>query len=306
MSILSGFLFVDKPLGITSAKVVSIIKSQLKSYNIKVGHCGTLDPMATGLLPIALGEATKITNYFLNDYKCYLFSIQFGKQTDTGDLEGKVVNSNTYLPTKKDILNVLPNFIGKNVQEPPKLSAIKISGKRAYKLARSNIEFVLPKRTIEIIKLKLVEYNTEKRVASFNTIVSKGTYIRSLANDLLNNLNSLGYVSVLHRIQIGKIKLTDKEKAFINNDLLYNVSSCLKTHLVALEDMLDDILAITLSATEYKRLITGKVIINRDNLMLNQTYKAIYQDKVVALLFNNVDCLKIIRVFNDHTNIITI
>ncbi len=305
---LSGFLFIDKPLNLTSSQVVGIVKKQLKGLTNKVGHGGTLDPLASGVLPIALGEATKIVDYVLNANKTYDFSITFGSTTDSLDAEGVVVATTENIPTKDDILNALPKFLGKIMQKPPIFSAIKIDGKRAYDLARQNrnlntdeaFDIDIKFREIEIFNLELLDFKGS--FATLRAKVSKGTYIRTLAQDIALKVNSLGFVSHLRRVKIDTAIENKKEIVLISADLLYNIKECLNTALISLEDMLDDILAYNLNINQVKLLLNGNVSgLQVDDTLIKGVYKAMYNNKVIALLnYNNA--WSIIRVFNYQFN----
>lgn len=304
MTILSGFLFVDKPLNLTSASVVNIIKKQLKPFKVKVGHGGTLDPLATGLLPIAIGEATKILDYSIKATKQYKFTIQFGVQTNTYDLEGEVIEKNNFMPCKQSLMQAINQFTGKQMQTPPVFSAIKINGVRSYKLARENIAVELKQRAVEIFNLQLTNYNLTSKQATFIATVSSGTYIRTLAVDIAKSVNAIGCVCVLQRTAVGDISLQKKENLLINNILLYNVVSCLNTCLVGIENMLDDILAINLTLQQKQLLLNGNINFLTNNYTAGN-YKAVFNNQPVALLqFNNG--WKIIRVLQNYTNKINI
>lgn len=194
------WLNVDKPYGFSSAKVVAIIKRVAGAK--KVGHGGTLDPAATGILPIALNKATKTSEKLMNARKKYFFRIQFGEFRDTDDVEGKVIESSEARPTTAQIISALPFFTGKIKQTPSRFSAIKINGQRAYDLARKDVEFEMPPRDVEIFSIKLISNNSE--FAELEIECSKGTYVRSLARDICKKTNCCGYVSVLTRLQVGK------------------------------------------------------------------------------------------------------
>lgn len=194
------WLNIDKPIGFSSAKVVAIVKRI--SGAKKVGHGGTLDPFASGVLPIALNKATKTSEKLMAARKKYFFRITFGEFRDTDDVEGKCVESSSERPSVEEIISVLPFFVGKITQVPSRFSAIKINGERAYNLARQNIEFQVPSREVEIFSLKLIAANSD--FAEFEVECSKGTYVRSLARDICKKSGVCGFVSVLTRLQVGK------------------------------------------------------------------------------------------------------
>ena len=196
---LNGWLIINKPKGISSAGVVGRLKYLLHPQ--KIGHAGTLDPLATGVLPIALGKATRLIPFVMDDTKTYEFDIRWGIETDTDDMGGNEVCKSDKYPTKQEILTILSQFQGEITQTPSPYSAIKVNGKRAYDLARQGKQVNIPKRTINVFQLKLLKNSKNK--ASFVAKVSKGTYIRTLAHDIAHALGTVGVVSKLHRIQDG-------------------------------------------------------------------------------------------------------
>ncbi|WP_410521660.1 tRNA pseudouridine(55) synthase TruB [Candidatus Tisiphia endosymbiont of Nemotelus uliginosus] len=195
------WLNIYKPKGVSSAKLVSIVKSYFNKS--KVGHCGTLDVEAQGVLPIAVGEATKLVRVLVDAKKTYIFTIEFGKKTDTADSSGKIINVTNTIPSKEQCFNICKNFIGTLSQYPPAFSAIKINGVRAYKLARENSPLKLAPRNITIYHLECLNFNHKDKQAIYMVECSKGTYIRSLAEDIALSLQSLGFVVELHRTKVG-------------------------------------------------------------------------------------------------------
>lgn len=194
------WLNIDKPIGFSSAKTVAIVKRITGAK--KVGHGGTLDPFASGVLPIALNKATKTAEKLMQAKKKYFFRITFGEFRNTDDIEGKVIESSEIRASNAEIISILPFFVGKIKQTPSKFSAIKINGQRAYDLARSGAEFEVPIREVEIFSLKFLCAN--KDFAEFEITCSKGTYVRSLARDICKMLGVCGFVSKLIRLQVGK------------------------------------------------------------------------------------------------------
>lgn len=211
------WLNIDKPIGYSSAKVVAIVKKLTKAK--KVGHGGTLDPFASGVLPVALNKATKTCDYIMNDHKKYGFTISWGEFRDTDDIEGKIIKTSEVRPKKEEIIAILPKFIGKIKQVPSKFSAIKINGQRAYELARKDVEFEMKERQIEIFSLNLIK--SDEFCAEFEVECSKGTYIRSLARDISLKLGACGYVSRLIRLKVGKFL----HKNTISLEILKNLSN---------------------------------------------------------------------------------
>ena len=189
-----GWLVIDKAPDITSAKVVNRARKILNAA--KVGHSGTLDPMATGVLPLAFGEATKTVSYMMEDSKEYLFTVCWGEATDTDDAEGEIIETSDHRPGRAEIEAALPDFIGEIDQIPPAYSAIKIDGERAYKLARDEKPLDLKPRKIIIKRFELINC-TDEAHASFEVTSGKGAYIRGLARDLARKLGTVGHISSL-------------------------------------------------------------------------------------------------------------
>lgn len=187
---MDGIIIINKPSGFTSQDVVSKTK---KILNVKkAGHTGTLDPLATGVLPVLLGNYTKLSKYLIEHDKEYIAKIQFGKKRDTGDLEGKVIEtSNQKVDNIEEVNKILNSFIGKQKQIPPLYSAIKIDGKKLYEYARNGEKVEIPEREIEIYKLELIEFSKEKQTLEIKVKCSKGTYIRTLCEDISKKLGTV-------------------------------------------------------------------------------------------------------------------
>lgn len=211
----SGWLILNKPYDFGSTQAVGKIRWLLSAK--KAGHAGTLDPLATGILPIAIGEATKTVPYVQDGSKIYRFSLVWGAATNTDDTEGEIIATSDFRPTKQQVLDVLPDFSGEITQIPPIFSAIKINGERAYDLARAGEDVTVPPRQVFIDRLELLEHGEEK--STFEVTCAKGTYIRSLARDMAIALGTKGHVGALHRSQVGSfsdddaIELADFENA---------------------------------------------------------------------------------------------
>ncbi len=250
-----GWIIIDKPGGLSSNAVVGRVRRLTGAA--KVGHAGTLDPMATGVLPMALGEATKIVSYLMDGAKAYRFTVRWGKQRDTDDAEGEVVATSDARPAKEQILAVLGNFIGDIEQVPPVFSAIKIEGKRAYALARADQAPEMKPRTIHIEDLKLLSV-VDADHAEFEAVSGKGAYMRSLARDLGTALGTVGHIAQLRRIAVGPFD----EKQAISLDKLESLrhSSPLSEYLLPVETVLDDIPALALTETEARKLNQGQAI----------------------------------------------
>ncbi|MBL4595141.1 MAG: tRNA pseudouridine(55) synthase TruB [Robiginitomaculum sp.] len=196
----SGWVILDKPQGLSSNHALGRAKRMLNAN--KAGHAGTLDPMATGVLPLAFGEATKTIPFITDGTKGYAFTILFGDSTDSLDAEGKITATSTKRPTAEATQAVLPGFIGQTLQMPPIFSALHVNGERAYKLARAGKEVVLEARTVEISKLEITGFEPEIS-ASFEMRCAKGTYVRALARDICAKLGIEGHVNILRRTRVG-------------------------------------------------------------------------------------------------------
>lgn len=209
---MDGIFIINKEENCTSHDIVYKIK---KEFNEKVGHTGTLDPMATGVLPILIGKGTLCSKYLINHDKIYETVIQLGQKTDTADIEGKIIEEKNVEEScfnKEYIEKVLKTFLGEQEQVPPIYSAIKVKGKKLYEYARSEKEVVLPKRNVTIYSLSLLEYDMKKQEFTFKALVSKGTYIRSLISDIGNCLGIPCTMKKLVRTKSGKFNIQDSVK----------------------------------------------------------------------------------------------
>lgn len=206
---LDGILIIDKPAGITSHDVVAKVRKALKTK--KVGHTGTLDPLATGVLIVCVEKATKLVNYLTCDEKTYEVEMKFGIKTDTGDITGKIIDEDPNYDIDISIIkNTMNKFIGKQKQIPPMYSAIKINGKKLYELAREGIEIEREAREIEIFDIRNIEWKNE--ILKYTVHCSKGTYVRSLCEDIAKELGTIGTMTNLRRIQSGKFQIKDAIK----------------------------------------------------------------------------------------------
>ena len=207
---MNGILIIDKPKNITSRDVVNDV---VRKFNIKkVGHTGTLDPLAAGVLVLCVGSATKLVNELTSTEKEYIAQVTLGIKTDTLDSMGSILFTEDVEKSKEEIVNVLNSFIGSYEQEVPLYSAVKINGKKLYEYARSGEEIKLPKRTIEVKEIELIddiEYKNNKTIFKFRCVVSKGTYIRSLINDIAYRLDTIGIMNNLRRIRQGNFSIED-------------------------------------------------------------------------------------------------
>ncbi|MET0269744.1 MAG: tRNA pseudouridine(55) synthase TruB [Sphingomonas sp.] len=261
MTALHGWIVIDKPAGPGSTQCVSAVKRALRAggyAKAKVGHGGTLDPLATGVLPIALGEATKLAGRMLDSDKAYAFTVRFGAETDTLDLEGAVIGTSDVRPTRDAIAAVLPRFTGPIDQVPPAYSAIKVDGRRAYDRARAGETVAMKTRAVTIRALTLEPAGAADE-ATFVAHVSKGTYIRSLARDIACALGSVGHVTMLRRLKAGPF---DLDRA-ISLDKLRDLGEgrALEDAILPLTAGLDDIPALSVAADQAQALREGRRLI---------------------------------------------
>ncbi|MDP6473448.1 MAG: tRNA pseudouridine(55) synthase TruB [Alphaproteobacteria bacterium] len=287
---LNGWLVIDKAAGRTSAQIVGRIKRLTGAA--KVGHGGTLDPLATGVLPVALGEATKTVAYVMDGTKAYRFTLKWGEARDTDDSEGAITETSEVRPSRQQVERILPDFIGDISQMPPKYSALKVSGRRAYALARANKPVALAPRQVRIDSLRLLD--SDAKTASFDVICGKGTYIRALARDLAGALGTCAHVSVLRRTAVGPFT----EKAAISLDIVESLvhSARLAAHVLSVEAPLADIPALELTESDAHRLHCGQVIaVSGPD---GETIRAKSGERLVALARIETGMLRPLRVFN--------
>lgn len=256
-----GWVVLDKPLEVTSTQAVARLK-KLAHAN-KCGHAGTLDPLATGMLPIAFGEATKTVSFVMDGTKIYRFTVRWGIQTSTDDREGEVIARSDVRPTRAAIEAILPEFIGEIMQVPPKFSAIKIDGERAYDLARDGEEVVLEARPIEILGLDLVDM-PDVDTTVFECECGKGTYVRALARDMGKRLGTVGHVVGLRRIVVGPfeeedmILLSELEAAFEAGG-----SDAVRALMSPVEAGLQEVTEVAVNRDAAARLRRGQSVILR-------------------------------------------
>ncbi len=296
-----GWIVLDKPLGMSSAQAVAAVRRLLEAE--KAGHGGTLDPLATGVLPIALGEATKTVAWAMAGLKTYRFRVRWGEQRATDDAEGAVVATSDRRPTRTEILAALVRFTGDILQRPPAFSAIKIAGARAYDLARRGDAADLAARVVRVEHLVLRAL-PDRDHAEFEAVVGKGAYVRALARDLAAALGTRGYVTALRRTRVGPFR----EAAAIPLDKLASLghSPAPSEHLLPVETALDDIPALALSEAEATRLRCGQAVTphgapDRARLMElgdGQTVCARCGGKLVALAEITAGELRPVRVLN--------
>jgi len=292
---LHGWIILDKPVGLGSTTAVSAVKRILREAGepkTKVGHGGTLDPLASGVLPIALGEATKLCGRMLDASKGYDFTISFGEETDTLDAEGTVIATSAVRPTPQDVEAVLPRFTGKIEQVPPVYSALKIDGKPAYARARAGEKVPMKVRTVMVQSLRAIAEDEDAVMLSAE--VSKGTYIRSLARDIAHALNTVGHVTMLRRIRAGPFSLASA----ISLDFLEEAAKAraLTRTVLPLEAALDDIPALPVTPDQARLLRQGQKLIGipaPPGLCM-----ATLEGTPVALVEASVDGLRVVRGFN--------
>lgn len=293
---INGWLIVDKPRDMTSNAVVGVVR-RLYGAN-KCGHAGTLDPFATGVLPIAFGEATKLISYVTDGEKEYEFVLQFGVSTTTDDSEGEVVVRGTYNVYREDIEKVLPEFLGKIRQVPSKFSAIKINGERAYNLARKGETVEIPEREIEIYALELLEM-LEGNAARLRVRCSKGTYVRTLGKDIASKIGTVGHLKELRRTKCGVFSLDDtilleKLKKMVYKEELLGALFPITTYL-------RDIAVIAVSEADAKKLKLGQSVSPKNydiHSLVGRELIAMDGESLVAIVEVDERRIRPLRVFN--------
>lgn len=252
---INGWLIVDKPKGVTSAAVVAAVRRA--SGASKAGHGGTLDPLATGVLPIAFGEATKTVSNVMNGMKVYRFTVRWGEARDTDDAEGKLTGGSDARPTAAEIRAILPRFTGEIDQVPPTYSAVKIDGQRAYALARAEVAVVLEPRRVLIERIQLLDV-PDRNHALFEVVSGKGAYMRSLARDLASALGTLGHIAALRRTMVGPF--TEADAIPLDKVQALGHSGALAERLLPVKAALADIPALDLTEAEARRLQRGQTV----------------------------------------------
>lgn len=276
---MNGIIIINKSKGCTSHDIVYKIK---KMFNQKVGHTGTLDPMATGVLPILVGKGTLCSKYLINHDKIYEVELQLGKKTDTADIEGNVIEEKEVLNDMlniNNVKNVLKTFLGKQKQVPPIYSAIKINGKKLYEYARKGQSIQIEPRNIEIYNIQLININKDKKSINFKVHCSKGTYIRSLCEDIAARLNTVGFMKNLNRIQVGEFN--------INNSITIeeleqevNNTEFIKKHFITIEKLFQNSEAIILEDKKLGLFLNGVKLTNKKP---NGIYKIYNNNKFIGL-----------------------
>jgi tRNA pseudouridine55 synthase len=294
-----GWIILDKPVGPGSTQCVSAVKRALRAGGypkLKVGHGGTLDPLASGVLPVAIGEATKLSGRLLDSDKIYEFTIRFGVETDTLDAEGAEIARSDRRPARADIERCLPDFTGAIEQVPPAFSALKIDGKRAYDLARAGETVILAKRSIRVHALTLATPPGPDPLGEVTLAahVSKGTYIRSLARDIAHALGTVGHVTMLRRTKAGPFTL----QGAISLDKLAELANAraLESVTLPLTAGLDDIPALSVTPDQAGALREGRKLIGI--AAPSGLHLAIDRDIPVALVEVSETETRVVRGFN--------
>ena len=265
---MNGILLINKPIDFTSRDVVNKLTKILKTK--KIGHTGTLDPIATGVLVVCVGNTTKLCELLTSEYKEYVATIRLGIKTDTLDTTGNIIEEKEYNVNEKQIKEVLNSFLGTSIQTTPIYSAVKVNGKKLYEYAREGKEVELPKREINITDIELISFQGDE--IKFKTTVSKGTYIRALIDDICNKLNTVGAMSSLIRTKQGKFTL---EETFTLDDVENG-----KYELISIEKALSDIETITIDDKTYNKVKDGAIIPKEFN---NDYANLLYKDRIVAI-----------------------
>lgn len=276
---MDGIILINKEKGCTSHDVVYKIK---KMFNEKVGHTGTLDPMATGVLPLLVGKGTLCSKYLINHDKTYKVKLELGKKTSTGDIEGEVLKKSEVskkLFTESYICKILESFIGKQKQIPPIYSAIKVKGKKLYEYARRGQTVEIEPRNIEIYSIKLIDFDIISKQIDFEVSCSKGTYIRSLCEDIANKIGTVGFMKELNRIKVGDFELSDTvtvkelENNFENQDFI-------EKHFITIEKIFEDLESIKLDNKKLKLFLNG-VHLSFD--LIDGVYKIYSDNKFIGI-----------------------
>ena len=293
---INGWLIIDKPAGMGSTDVVNQTRRLLDAN--KNGHAGTLDPFATGVLPVAFGEATKLIPYITDGSKEYEFTLKFGTATNTDDTEGEVIARSDIIPSTEQILSVLPQFTGTVTQIPPAYSAIKINGERAYKLARKGKTPDMPPRQVEIYKLELLNRLSADSFY-FRVCCSKGTYIRSLGRDIALKLGTYGHLQALRRTKCAVFTLADTILLENLKNMVYEEERLSK--LLPVETSLRDIAVIAVSEEDAVKLRQGQSVSPKTyevKSLIGKTAAAMCRDCLTAVVKIEPERISPIRVFN--------
>lgn len=294
----NGWLVLDKPLGRTSTQALGAVKRLFDAQ--KAGHAGTLDPLATGILPIAFGEATKTVPYAVDGEKAYRFTVTWGAERSTDDIEGEIVASSDLRPTVDDIEDLLPQFIGEISQVPPQFSAIKVAGNRAYDLARDGEVVELQARTVVIEDLRLTQI-VDADTAVFEAECGKGTYVRAIARDMGRALGCRGHVSELRRLAVGPF--TEIEAVTMDELIAAHEAGgpeALDAYLQPVQAALTNLTELSVSPADASQLARGKTVLlrGRDAPIFTGAFFATCKGQLVAMGDAEKGQLRPVRVFN--------
>ena len=271
---MNGIILIDKPKEYTSHDVVAVVKKISKQ---KVGHTGTLDPNATGVLPLLIGKATEISKYLINHDKTYVATLKLGIKKDTADLEGQTIEEKEVpsLPEEK-IIKALNSMVGKQIQIPPMYSAIKVNGKKLYEYARQGKQVEVQGRNIEIYKMKLLEFKTEEGEIVFEISCSKGTYIRTVCENLAEKLDTVGYMKELRRIKVGEFYIDNS----IGIEDVKNNPQLLEERVITIEKFFEDKEKIELDDKKLELFLNGVKLgcTNKDDI-----YRIYNRNKFIGL-----------------------
>jgi tRNA pseudouridine55 synthase len=292
-TVINGWIVLDKPLGLTSTQALSAVKRLFDAQ--KAGHAGTLDPLATGILPLAFGEATKTVPFAFDGKKAYRFKVQWGTETTTDDAEGSVINTSDARPTNTEIDALIPRFVGEIMQVPPQFSAIKIDGQRAYDLARGGEQVQIEARPVIIDRLEMVERESADS-AVFEAECGKGTYVRSIARDMGRILGCFGHVIELRRTRVGPFY----EVNAVTLETLQSAGENLHQYLKPCEAALADVPELIVTPPDASDLLQGRAILirGRDAPLLSGPMYATCRGRIVALGEIHKGALHPTRVFN--------
>ena len=274
---MDGIIVINKPKGCTSHDVVYKVKKMLKE---KVGHTGTLDPMAEGVLPLLIGKGTQCSKYLINHDKKYQVMLKLGVKTDTADSEGKIIeeeNVNEKILEENHVKETLSSFLGKQEQKPPMYSAIKVKGKKLYEYARKGQQIEVPTREIEIYSIELIKIDKGEKTIKFNVKCSKGTYIRSLCEDIAIKLGTIGYMKALKRLEVGEFKIKDSltieelEEKIIKNE----------KYLITIEEFFNNKKQIYLGEKDLIKFLNGVKLKNENTA--DDIYRIYSEDKFIGI-----------------------
>ena len=279
---MNGILLIDKPKQYTSHDIVAIVK---KITGEKVGHTGTLDPNATGVLPLLIGKATRISKYLINHDKTYIATLKLGFKTDTADSEGTIIEEKEIPKLTEEIVKeTLNSMIGKQTQVPPMYSAIKVNGKKLYEYARQGKTVEVQGRNIEIYNMKLIEFKLKEAEVVYEILCSKGTYIRTVCENIAEKLNTVGYMKELRRSRVGEFDIQDS----INIEEIKENKKLLEEKIISIEKFFKNKQSIELSNYELKLFLDG-VQLNKE--IPDGTYK-LYNKKFIGIGIINKGLLK--------------